>query len=57
MWPVRPRRGTGLLRGEVLRRAFEKLGPAQEQWIFAFFVAISVVVCVAVYRYMRDRMR
>ena len=46
-----------VLRGDVVRRALERLDVVEEQWILAAFIVVAVVSAVAVYWYMRSKMR
>ena len=45
------------MRGDVVRRALERLSNAEEHWILAAFVVVAAVSAVAVYWYMRSKMR
>ena len=45
------------MRGDVVRRALEKLGAAEEHWVLAAFAGVAVVSAVTAYWYMRREMR
>ena len=52
-----PRVPGTVLRGDVVRQTLGRLSAVEEHWILAAFVVIAVVSAVAVYWYMRSKMR
>lgn len=45
------------MRSDVVRRGLERLSAVEEHWILAAFAVVAVVTAVAVYSYMRSKMR
>ena len=52
----RSRRGP-FLRGGLLRRALERLSPAEEYLVLGAFLVVAVVVMVGTYWYVQRKMR